>query len=118
MFFKKKAEFTKDEKRYIIPYSKRFKGFKHFIVTVHGYEIAEKNNLAILDKDLSNSQFEFVCFNYENGRMAQLLIDGLNVGAVFEESQINAIENGLIEMIHSEVKQNQERLTYFVKYKE
>lgn len=118
MLFKKKEKSSIDEKRYVIPYSKNYRKFKHFIVSVHGNNLAEKNNSILLNKDLSNSQFEFVCFNYDNGRMAQLLIDGMIVGAVFENEQIQAIENGLIEQIHSEIKQEQGRLTFFVKYKE
>lgn len=120
--FKKKenkSEIDRNIKSYTIPYSKNFKGFKHFLIQVYGNETSEKNNLLFLDKDFSNSKFEFICSDYDNGRMAQLFIDDQIVGVVFEEEHIQAIENGSIIKIHARPKENgNKRLTFFVKYKE
>lgn len=130
--FKKKNEKPKqntfvEEKRYLIPYSKGFRGFKKFSVSVHGYEESEKNMNYFYDKDLSNSVFEFVSFKGKDSKLMCLFIDDLKVGAVFNDAQIYAIENGLIEKIHAEPKEEiiggtketeiRHRLSIFVKYK-
>ena len=47
--------------------------------------------------------------------MCCVYIDGLKVGAIFDEEQIKHIENGQIIKIHVE-KKNALRFTYFVKY--
>ena len=115
-------EIKTDEKKYIIPYSKGFKGFKRFPFVVHGDEISEQNNKKILNNDISNSDIEFICFNCKtskfDGRLTQIFIDGLQIGAIFENEQINLIENGQIEKIHFEKDLTRERLILFVKYKE
>ena len=117
-----KQEFERNEKRYILPYSKNFRGFKRFAFVVFGDETSEQNNKQLLNNDFSNCTFEFVCFNcetkYFKGRMTNIFIDGLKIGAIFENEQISDIENGQIEKIHVEKDINRERLTLFVKYKE
>ena len=116
-----KPKLNRNEMHYIIPYSKNFRGFKKFGVSVYGNETSEKNNKELLNKDLSKSKFEFVCFNsFEHyiGRMAILYIDGLQVGAVFDNDLLSDIENRRIEKIHTEPKELNERLIFLVKYKE
>lgn len=114
MLFKKKPKptvkkvpaapkFNEDIKEYQIPYSKNFRGFKKFKLVVYGSDEQMKNNEKYYNKDFSASTFVFKCFNYEPGkRMAHLIIDGLQMGAVFDPDQLFAIENGLIEKIHIE----------------
>lgn len=130
--FKKKKEEPKqmsivEEKRYPIPYSKGFKGFKKFRVVVFGNEESEKNMNYFYNKDLSNSVFEFVCKQENDYKLMCLYIDNLKVGAIFDDDQIYAIENGLIEKIHAEPKEEivlghncteeRHRLSILVKYK-
>jgi hypothetical protein len=116
-----KQEFEKDEKKYIIPYSKGWRGFKKFPVVVYGDEETENNNRILCKQDVSNCTFEFVCFNektiYYDGRMCLIYIDGVKVGAIYDNEQIQQIENGQIEKIHVENKTDY-RFSYFVKYKE
>ena len=116
IFKKKKPE--SEMKTYKIPYSNHFKGFHHFLVSVYKNEEAEKNNRFFLNIDLSDSAFEFVCIGDEPNRFAKLLIDGLEVGTIYDSKQIKAIESGNIEKIHARPKENDDRLTFFVKYKE
>ena len=130
--FKKKKEDPKqisivEEKRYPIPYSKGYRGFKSFQVSVYGYEESEKNMRYFYDKDLSNSVFEFVSTTDNDYKLMCLYIDNLKVGAIFDPNQVYAIENGLIEKIHAEPKkeivlgnkctEERHRLSIFVKYK-
>ena len=130
--FKKKKEEPKqmsivEEKRYPIPYSKGFKGFKKFRVVVFGNEESEKNMNYFYNKDLSNSVFEFVSKQENDYKLMCLYIDNLKVGAIFDDDQIYAIENGLIEKIHAEPKEEivlghncteeRHRLSILVKYK-
>lgn len=99
----KQDTFQKNLRKYVIPYSKGFRGFKIFPVVVHGNKETEQINEHMYNKDISNSIIEFVCFNYnEHDRMAQIHIDGKNVGAIFNDDQLYAIENNLIEKIHAE----------------
>lgn len=106
------------EKIYQIPFSNHFKGFKHFIVNVYKNPEAEKNNRLFVNIDLSDSVFEFSCFDTEYGRKAKVLIDGKEVGTISDPEQIESVEKGLIEKIHAHKKENEDRLTFFVKYKE
>ena len=130
--FKKKKEEPKqmsivEEKRYPIPYSKGFKGFKKFRVVVFGNEESEKNMNYFYNKDLSNSVFEFVSKQENDYKLMCLYIDNLKVGTIFDDDQIYAIENGLIEKIHAEPKEEivlghncteeRHRLSILVKYK-
>lgn len=112
--FKKKS----NDKIYQIPYSNSFRGFKHFIVNVYKNAEAEKNNLLFINIDLSDSIFEFFCFDTEYGRKAKVLIDSKEVGTISDSEQLAAIEQGKIEKIHTHKKDNEDRLTFFVKYKE
>ena len=113
LFIKKSSEMV-----YRIPYSNSFKGFKHFIVNVYKNPEAEKNNHLFINIDLSDSIFEFVCFDTEYGRKAKVLIDEKEVGTISDSEQLEAIEKGKIEKIHAHKKDNDDRLTFFVKYKE
>lgn len=106
------------EKTYQIPYSSHFRGFKHFIVNVYKNPEAEKNNRFFINIDLSDSIFEFCCFDTQYGRKAKVLIDGKEVGTISDPEQIESIEKGMIKEIHAHKKDNEERLTFFVKYKE
>lgn len=134
MFFKKKKKqqpikkpVVTHVKNYEIPYSRNFRGFKRFHMRVHGDEVAEKNSELLYNKDLSGSTFKFVCYNTEWERVADLYVDSLKVGTVYDSDQIFAIENGLIEKIHSEPKEEvilgnkktitRHRLSILVKYK-
>lgn len=134
MFFKKKApEPPKPaepiRKVYEIPYSKGFRGFKRFHLTVHGDKESEKNNEKFYNNDFSGSKFEFVCFNYDGlNRVAVLFIDGIKMGCVYDDDQIQAIESGSIERIHIEPKEEvvvgkdntetRHRISVLVKYKD
>lgn len=119
--------FDRDMKEYQFPYSKGFRGFKRFNLIVHGNEESEKNNEKYYKNDFSNSTFMFKCFNYDAGqRVAQLFIDGHQIGAVFDDNMIYAIENGLIEKVHVEPREDfilgdkctevRHRITLLVKY--
>lgn len=129
--FKKKKEEQKSEliinNKFNIPYSKGFKGFKKFQVVVHGDKESEKNMNYFYDKDLSNATFEFADI-FENGcSKIFLYINGLKVGMIWNDDQINAIKNELIEKIHAEPKEEiiggpngnevRHRLSILVKYK-
>lgn len=115
------------EKTYYLPYSKSFRGFKRFPVSVHGDAIAEKNNSALYSKDLSECEFKFVCES-DHSREAVLYIDNRKIGTVTDSKFIYALEKGYIEKIHSEPKEEvivgkyksetRHRLTFFVKYSE
>lgn len=132
MFFKKKETKKKAapiKKVYEIPYSKGFRGFKRFLLTVHGDEESEKNNEKLYNKDFSCSKFEFVCFNYDGlNRVAVLYIDGVKMGCVYAEDQIREIETGKIEKIHIEPREEtiigkkknevRHRISVLVKYKD
>lgn len=116
----------KNEKTYYIPYSKSFRGFKRFAVSVHGDAVAEKNNSELYSEDLSGYEFKFVCVSTEYGQEAVLYIDNRKIGTVSDSEFIYALEKGYIEKIHSEPKEeviigkhkteNRYRLTFFVKY--
>lgn len=112
-------QIDRNEKRYIIPYSTHFKGFKIFPVIVYGNNETEKNNELLCNKEILNPTFEFICFNEETnhfkGRMCLIYIDGLKAGAIFDNEQIKQIENGHILKVHVE-KKNDYRLRFFVKY--
>lgn len=130
------ADETKDyhEKRYRIPYTKNFRGYKKFYVKARGNEESEKNNSELnkseLFKELCKSKLlpplvEFVCFDWEYTyppeRMAQVFINGVLVGAVFadeNENRVAAIEDGLIEAIHIEQDPERDWLQFIVKYKD
>ena len=120
LFTKKEKKIENDNnlKTYTIPFSNSFRGFHHFLVSVHNNKEAEKNNQFFLNVDLSDSEFVFVCMGEKDNRIAKLLIDGLEMGTIFNPEQINDIENGKIEKIHARPKENEDRLTFFVKYKE
>lgn len=113
------------EKRYAIPYSKSFRGFKKYHVTIHGYEEAEKNNRYFCSIPLDDLNVEFVCLDMKDRvkpeRMAKILINGLNVGAIFsngDAKKISEIEEGEIIAIHVEKDENEQRLKFFAKYKD
>ena len=112
-------QIDRNEKRYIIPYSRHFKGFKIFHVVVYGNDETETNSKLLCERDISNSTFEFICFNEDTkhfqGRMCAIYIDGLKAGVIFDNEQIKQIENGQILKIHVE-KKGDYRFTYFVKY--
>ena len=114
--FKKKS--NSNDKIYQIPYSNHFKGFKKFLVNVYKNPEAEKNNLLFINIDLSDSIFEFWCFDSEYGRTAKVLIDGKEVGRIYDAGQLESIEKGKIEKIHAHKKDNDDRLGFYVKYKE
>ena len=96
----------RDEKSYIIPYSKGFRGFKRFPMRVHGDRVSEKNNESLYNNDFSCSSFKFVCFNDDSGnRVAFLYIDGYKMGTIYDSEQLYAIEHEMIEMIHIEPKE-------------
>ncbi len=107
-----------NKKIYIIPYSKHFKGFKNFPVVVFGNDVSMENSEKLYNCDVSNYEFKFVCLNSynNNGRFAFVYINNMQVGSVFDIEQINAIENGRIEKIHVEKKENDKRFSFFVKY--
>ena len=111
------------EKRYSIPYSKNFRGFKKFPIWVHGNEEAMKNNKILCKMELTDPKVVFVCMDQENvhpkTRMALVFVDDIKAGAVFvsDEDRVSPIENGLIEAVHIEKDMNEERLRFFVKYK-
>ena len=112
MFFKKKPApvqpktIDRNEKVYDIPYSKNFRGFKRFGMSVHGDKKAEENNEKLYNGDFSELRFQFVCFTdqYSN-RVAELYVHGNKMGNVYDPDQVYAIENGLIEKIHVEPKE-------------
>lgn len=112
----KKIQKSDELIRYSIPYSKNFRGFKRFPVSVHGNKEAEKNNKIFCQNDFSNSTFEFV-FDNKNDFVG-IYIDGLNAGTIFDEDIVNAIKANKIAAIHAEIKSGEERLTYYIKYKE
>lgn len=97
---------NRGEKQYELPYSRNFRGFKRFLLTVHGDSESEKNNEILYNSDFSDSIFIFKCFNNEYGnRIACLYIDDYKMGTVYDSDQIYAIEHGLIEKIHIEPKE-------------
>lgn len=122
------------EKRYRIPYTKNFRGYKKFFVKAKGNEEAERNNKELnkseLFSEICKSKIlpplvEFVCFDRQFSnppeRMAQVFINGLLVGAVFiddEQNRVEAIENETIEAVHIEQNHEGEYLQFIVKYKE
>lgn len=130
LFKKKKEEPIPDciiKKKHLIPYSKGFRGFKKFQVVVHGDKESEKNMDYFYDKDLSEATFEFIEV-VENGYDKILLyINNLKVGLIWNDDQIYAVKNDLIERIHSEPKEEiiggpngtevRHRLSILVKYK-
>lgn len=122
---KKQEEPDLHEKRYAIPYSKHFRGFKKYHVTVYGYEEAMKNNKYFCSIPLDDLNVEFVCLDMTDRvkpkRMAKVFINGLNVGAIFESGEpkkIADIENGEIVAVHVEKDENEQRLKFFVKYRD
>lgn len=131
MFFSKKNKPViqdSNEKSYQIPYSKGFKGFKWFPIVVHGDKESEENNEKMFNSDFSTSAFIFKCFDDSSkNRTAILYINNGKMGAIFEPTQIHAIENGMIEKIHIEPKEEnivgssgtetRHRISVFVKYK-
>lgn len=131
VLFKKKKEEQKSEfiinKKYKIPYSKGFKGFKKFQVVVHGDKESENNMNYFYDKDLSNATFEFAEIIENDCSKIILFINDLKVGMIWDDDQISAIKNDLIEKIHAEPKEEiiggpngteiRHRLSILVKYK-
>lgn len=132
MFFKKRVHEKPKaaepiKKVYEIPYSKGFRGFKRFRLTVHGDAESERNNEKFYNNDFSGSKFEFVCFNYDGlNRVAVLFIDGVKMGCVYDPDQIKDIESGKITQIHIEPKdevvigknntETRHRISVLVKY--
>lgn len=122
------------EKRYRIPYTRNFRGYKKFFVKAKGNEESERNNKELnkseLFKEICKSKIlpplvEFVCFDQQFSnppeRMAQVFINGLLVGAVFieeEQDRVEAIEKGIIEAVHIEQNPEGEYLQFIVKYKD
>ena len=114
MLFKKKKKpapaqpkpIARNEKVYEMPYSKGFRGFKRFAMSVHNDKEAETNNEKLYNNDFSGSRFQFVCFTDQyNSRVAALYINGVKMGNVYDQNQVYAIEHGLIEKIHVEPKE-------------
>lgn len=109
MFFQKKNKpVIKDsnEKSYQIPYSKGFRGFKRFPIVIHGDKESEDNNEKLFGADFSTAAYIFKCFDdSSNNRTACLYIDNHKMGAIFDPDQVHAIENGMIEKIHIEPKE-------------
>lgn len=131
MFFKRKTlseTAPKSEKTYEFPFSQSFRGFKRFPIIVYGDKESEENNEKLYKNDFASSIFKFVCSNFETQRKAVLFIDDNKIGTVFDETQVSSIENGLIEKIHVEPKEQEvvdsdgtqivHRLTVLVKYKD
>lgn len=126
LFFKKTKkeiianpeEIITNKKNYPIHYSNHFKGFKKFAFVVYGNDEAMENNEVLCSKDLSNSTFEFLCQNcktkYFDGRMALLYLNGIKIGAIFDENELEIIENNQIEKVHLEPGADK-RLHLFVK---
>lgn len=122
------------EKRYSIPYTRNFRGYKKFFVKARGNADAEHNNQELnksdLFKEICKSKLlppyvEFLCFDREYSdppeRMAKVFVNGLLVGALFpdeEENRVAAIENGLIEAIHIEQDSERDYLQFIAKYKD
>ena len=50
--------------------------------------------------------------------MSEIYIDDFKIGSIFDNEQLELIENGQIEKIHFENDENKSRLKIFVKYKE
>ena len=96
----------KNEKMYEIPYSKGFRGFKRFFMSVHNDRESEINNEKLYNKDFGNSVCRFLCRTDQyNERSAILFVDGARMGIVHDPDQIYAIEHGFIEKIHFEPKE-------------
>lgn len=124
-----KQQIDRHVKVYRIPYSKNFRGFKRYHVTMHGVENAEANAAIFHDMDISGLPFDFVCHDTDYGsRIANLYINEKPVGAVTEDDRVKEIESGRIEMIHTEPDEEvivtksgdhiRKRIRFLVKYKE
>lgn len=109
--------------------SEHFKGFKKFPMVVYGNKEAEKNNALLVGQRLPGRKIVFnEITSRNNTNYFSVSIDGLIVGAIFDDSQIQSLKNGMIEKVYAkcenstiiesdkDVKRN--RIFLFVKFKE
>lgn len=106
--------------------SKGFKGFNKFHMTVYGNNEVEKNNTKFIDS-LSGKTITFVSDHNNEKRFYKVYIDNLQVGSIFEDIQINALDNEYIEKVYAKVEEKtglnkegkpikEKRIYLFVKY--
>ncbi len=123
--FKKKPVF----KSYSFPNSKSFRGFKRFPVVSHGHAPSMENCVYFSDKDLSKSTIVFQeATAPDYGKLfVQVLIDGKQIGAIFDAQQITEIQTGAFTDVHihfekqtvvsTEGEEQRDKACLFVKYK-
>ena len=79
-----------------------FRGFKRFRVTVHGIEDAERNAVTLKDADLKDAQISFKVFlDQYRSEYADVFINGLRVGIVYDPDEIYAIKHKLFDQVYA-----------------
>jgi len=130
MFFFGKKQTKPQLKEYSFTLTKGFRGFKRFPIVIHGHKESEKNNKALKDTDLCEHTLVFKPGSSETYKepFYQVIIDNLQVGAIFDFDQVKAINYGRIEAVYAKNEEeaviskksisNRNIIRLFVKYKE
>lgn len=114
-FIKKKQP---EGKQYTL--SEHFRGYKAFPMVVYGNDLSEKNNELLKNVSLPGHT---ITFNYLSDRV-QVLIDNKQVGAIFNQNQIESLSrvsavyarSDVETVVHSKGTLKRNRLHLFVKY--
>ena len=99
------AQIAKLEKQFEFVITKGFRGYKKLYLTVYGNEESEKNNEHFTGCELSHKTAVFEYYRNESSGFILVYIDGLKIGALFDESQIMNFLNNKIEAIHAHMKE-------------
>lgn len=100
--------------------AEHYRGFKAFPMVVHGNDLSERNNELLKDVSLPGHTITFALLPDH----VQVLIDNMQVGAIFDTNQIKALSkitavyarSDVETVIHSKGTLKRNRLHLFVKY--
>lgn len=104
-FFKKKST-PKQPQVFEYVLANSFRGFKRYIMVVHGDQEAEKNNESFKDCVLSGKLITFtegVSKNYKDPFLL-VYIDGKKVGAIFDAAEVQSMLNRKIESVYAKME--------------
>ena len=102
--FSKLFRKTEQATEYTFILDDHYRGFKRFHMVVYGDKESEMNNERF-SEDLSGHEIKFIKDTYDGKLFYKVYIDGLKVGAIFDEDQIRIIENGCIDAVYAHVEE-------------